>query len=179
MDSEGPTKGQFATLFRATYLDVFRFAAWLTSGDLSWAEDITAETYKRAWERRQGLDGRPKRAMPWLLTIARNLYVDGYRDSRNFATVNPGNLTLLAAGQRSPENEQIRREEARELWKLVSQLPLEHREFLVLRYVLDWRVKDIAKRFRKKPNTVSVSLKRILSTLKTRWRNSQTSSEAE
>lgn len=44
-----------------------------------------------------------------------------------------------------------------------------NREMLVLRYVFEWQVKDIAEWMRKKPNTVSVSLTRILSVLEARW----------
>lgn len=169
MAGQFPDGEQFSEIFRETHHDVFRFSAWLTSGDASWAEEITAETYRRAWEKRERMDGREGEVTPWLLTIARNIYIDGYRMAGRTTGLIDGSATASNKGQRAVESDQIHREEGQELWALIAQLPPEHREMLVLRYVFDWRVKDIGELLGMKPNTVSVAIRRSLSTLEARW----------
>ena len=59
--------------------DIYRFAYWL-SGNAADADDITAETFVRAWT-----SSRPVRtatAKAYLLRIARNLFLESRRSSR-------------------------------------------------------------------------------------------------
>ncbi len=55
------------------------------------------------------------------------------------------------------------------LWSLLHTLSDDEREIVVLRYLLGWRVKQIAHRLAHKPNTISVRLKRALAKLRDRW----------
>jgi len=52
--------------------DVYRFALWL-SGDRARAEDLTSETFIRAWTRRENI--RTETLKAYLISIARNLYL--------------------------------------------------------------------------------------------------------
>ena len=63
-------------LYRRHAQDVFRFAYWL-SGSRSEAEDITSETFVRAWAGAEDLRMNTVRA--YLITIARNLYLQSRR----------------------------------------------------------------------------------------------------
>lgn len=147
---------------------MFRFSVWLTSGDVSWAEEITAETYRRTWEKCECLDAREDVATTWLLTTARNIYIDEYRRARRTSTLAGGLATSPNERERSVEREHVQDKERQEFWGLIAQLPMQHREMLVLRYVFDWKVKDIAGRLGKKPNTVSAAIRRSLSILEAR-----------
>ena len=59
-------------LYRAHSQDVFRFAYWL-SGSRADAEDITSETFVRAWA--GGGDLRMNTVRAYLIAIARNLFL--------------------------------------------------------------------------------------------------------
>jgi RNA polymerase sigma-70 factor (ECF subfamily) len=66
----------FEALYALHYQDVYRFALFLT-GDQARAEDLTADTFVRAWMARDRIRQPTVRA--YLLTITRNLYRDQCR----------------------------------------------------------------------------------------------------
>jgi RNA polymerase sigma-70 factor (ECF subfamily) len=70
---------QFRELYERYYADVYRFALFLTS-DAARAEDLTADTFVRAWTARERIRQNTVRA--YLLTITRNLFRDGLRTAR-------------------------------------------------------------------------------------------------
>jgi RNA polymerase sigma-70 factor (ECF subfamily) len=71
----------FRELYERYYPDVRRFALFLT-GDIAKAEDLTADTFVRAWQARDRIRQATVRA--YLLTITRNLYRDQLRASPKF-----------------------------------------------------------------------------------------------
>jgi RNA polymerase sigma-70 factor (ECF subfamily) len=66
----------FSALYRDYAADVYRFALYL-SGNRSDAEDITSETFVRAWTSPEPV--RMATVKGYLLTIARNLFLQGLR----------------------------------------------------------------------------------------------------
>jgi RNA polymerase sigma-70 factor (ECF subfamily) len=62
----------FKDLYESFSPDVYRFAFWL-SGDPNDAEDITSETFVRAWTRRSTI--RTETLKAYLFAIARNVYL--------------------------------------------------------------------------------------------------------
>lgn len=64
-------------LYEAYYMRVFSFAMTLT-GDRAQAEEITQETFFRAFSKQSGFRGESDEAT-WLCSIARNLYLDERR----------------------------------------------------------------------------------------------------
>jgi RNA polymerase sigma factor (sigma-70 family) len=74
----------FQELYRRYHPDVYRFALFLT-GDPARAEDLTADTFVRAWVARNRIELITVRA--YLLTIAKNLHRDQCRRGRPTAAV--------------------------------------------------------------------------------------------
>jgi len=66
----------FAALYQRYSPDVFRFALYL-SGERGDAEDITSETFVRAWTAPEPI--RMATVKGYLFTIARNLFLQGLR----------------------------------------------------------------------------------------------------
>jgi len=66
----------FSTLYKKYAPDVFRFALYL-SGNRSQAEDITSETFVRAWTSPESIEVATVKG--YLFTIARNLFLQGLR----------------------------------------------------------------------------------------------------
>src|SRR4030095_10465302 len=66
----------FAALYERYARDVYRFSLYL-SGDFALAEDLTAETFARAWAAHERI--RVGSVKAYLLMIARNLYRDAMR----------------------------------------------------------------------------------------------------
>jgi RNA polymerase sigma factor (sigma-70 family) len=66
----------FNDLYESYATEVYRFAFWLV-GDTAEAEDITSETFVRAWARRSVI--RTETLKAYLFTIARNTYLERKR----------------------------------------------------------------------------------------------------
>src|SRR5262245_19675788 len=66
----------FGAIYEKYAADVLRFALYL-SGDRPDAEDIAAETFVRAWVTTGEI--RVETIKAYLFSIARNLYIEGYR----------------------------------------------------------------------------------------------------
>jgi len=74
----------FHELYESYAADIYRFAFWL-AGDSSEAEDITSETFIRAWVNHSTI--RTETLKAYLFTIARNFYLEGKRNT-------PGQISL-------------------------------------------------------------------------------------
>ncbi len=66
----------FQELYESYAPEVYRFALWL-AGDRSEAEDITSETFVRAWVRIDKI--RTETLKAYLFTVARNFYLEQQR----------------------------------------------------------------------------------------------------
>lgn len=69
----------FLGLYETYASDIYRFALWLTGDSLD-AEDITSETFIRAWLHNSTIRTETLRA--YLLAIARNVYLGQRRKSK-------------------------------------------------------------------------------------------------
>jgi RNA polymerase sigma-70 factor (ECF subfamily) len=155
----------FRALYERNRLPVFRYVYALTSGSQADAEDLTAETFLRAWKARHQFQGEMDSAIGWLIRIAKRLVIDDYRRT---ARANRDSLTDVNT-ESGPEQTAIQQEQQKLLFRLVADLPDEQREILILRFLLGWRVNDIAQHIGSSENKVSVSLHRILSKLREKW----------
>jgi len=72
----------FNKLYESYAQDVFRFAMWL-SGSRCMADDITSETFIRAWTHFQPI--RTETLKAYLFTIARNYYLGQMRKEKRIA----------------------------------------------------------------------------------------------
>lgn len=73
-------------LYRRYAPDVHRFSYWL-SGNAAEADDLTSETFVRAWVGTGSI--RVETAKAYLLTIARNLYLKRFRQMRRESELDP------------------------------------------------------------------------------------------
>jgi RNA polymerase sigma-70 factor (ECF subfamily) len=61
---------------------LWSFCLRLTANDRQRAEDLVQETLLRAWRHPEVMDGSPGSVRAWLLTVARNLFIDQWRSRR-------------------------------------------------------------------------------------------------
>jgi RNA polymerase sigma-70 factor (ECF subfamily) len=76
----------FQDLYESHVVDVYRFSLWI-SGDQAEAEDITSETFIRAWGRRQTI--RTETLKAYLFTISRNIYLERSRKLKKLDDLDP------------------------------------------------------------------------------------------
>ena len=117
---------EFGELYERYARDVFRFALYLT-GSRAEAEDITSETFVRAWMDAERL--RVDTIKAYLFTIARNLHVDWHRSRRR-----GGKLSREPADPSpGPEVTSRDRSELRVVMSALQQLPEIDRTALLMR----------------------------------------------
>jgi RNA polymerase sigma-70 factor (ECF subfamily) len=163
----------FARLYEETHLRVFRYIYGLSGGPAQEAEDLTAETYARAWKTRQTFHGNHQAALGWLLHIARNLAIDLSRRRKIREVDEEVDIEVLLDPKLTPEMDVIEREQIKHLWQMLNRLPEDVREILVLRYMLGWQVKQIAEYLEMGENNVSVTIRRTLKRLQRDWAGPQ------
>lgn len=154
----------FAQFYESTHLDTYRYVMALCGGRESQAEDVTADAYLRAWKSRKSFSGSSEAAFGWLLTIARRLLIDEYRAESSRPLEAEISDDVL---DDAPDAEALllTREMTGQVIADLQYIPEKQREMVVLRYVLGWRVNQIADYLAVPENTVSVSLHRSLKRL--------------
>lgn len=163
----------FGRLYEETSLLVFRYIYGLSGGPTQEAEDLTAETYMRAWKTRSHFTGDHQAARNWILRIARNLAIDLSR-RRKISTLDERiDIESLLDPSLTPEIDVIGREQIQQLWQRLDMLSEEVREMLILRHMLGWQVKHIAEYLGTTENNVSVTIRRAIKGLQRDWTQSQ------
>src|ERR1700693_1466142 len=118
----------------------YRFARWLSyaPGD---ADDVVQEAILRAFRAFDTLRGSDVKA--WLLAIVRNCHSTALKQQQRRAFVplpeehDAQDGYAMVATTPDPESVSIHRDDERTLERLMSALPEEHREVLVLREIED------------------------------------------
>jgi len=110
---------------------VYRLALRYT-GNMHQAQDITQETFLRAYKHLDRFD-RSKSAGPWLFKIAGNLCRNWLRDNREVPVELADNL--IQSTNPGPEEIFLEKEGERELMQALHNMPLIYREILLLRHV--------------------------------------------
>jgi RNA polymerase sigma-70 factor, ECF subfamily len=167
------SRESFTGLYEETYLVVFRYVYGLSGGPVQEVEDLTPETYARAWKTYPEFRGDGQAALGWLLRIARNLAIDLSRRRSTQDLDENVDIELLMGESLSPEMDVVTREQVAILWRMLRTLSEDVREMLVLRYMLQWKVKEIAAHLERNENTVTVTIQRTLRNLQLEWSQSQ------
>jgi RNA polymerase sigma factor (sigma-70 family) len=150
----------------------YRFARWLSRspGD---ADDVVQEAILRAYRGFDALRGSDVKA--WLLTIVKNCHFTALKQQQRRAFVPLPEEQDVRDGQAmiattpDPESTSIRRDEERTLDRLMSALPEEQREVLVLREIEEMDYREIATVTNVPIGTVMSRLARARAALKARW----------
>jgi RNA polymerase sigma-70 factor, ECF subfamily len=159
----------FSRLFQETHLQVYRYLYGLTGGPAQEVDDLVAAVFARAWSARYSFRGDYNAALRWLLKIAKHQMIDSYRRRKVSGEPEALDANDPPAPSADPESQMLSGERRQILWALLQALPQEPREMLVLRYVLDWSIGDIAVHMNKNETAVSMAVHRALKRLQDNW----------
>src|SRR4051794_23819181 len=164
-------------LLAMPHLDAaFNLARWLT-GNATDAEDVVQDAYLRAFRYFDSFRGDNFRV--WLLTIVRNSFLTWVQDNRSGRLLFEPAVTDIAGADSWPDPapgpeamllEQVDRDT---LTTLVSQLPAEYREVLILREIEDLSYKEIAEVAGAPIGTIMSRLARARQSLRKAWMRQQ------
>ncbi len=167
--SQLQTATAFSALFDSHHVKIYRFIYLLLGGPRAVAEDLTAQTFERAWKAWPAFYGTPEQALAWLFTIARNQVTDWVRRHKAEYSLTELEAETLQSDESSPEALAIQRHDWHRLVELLAALPADDREVLLLRYWLGWKVKEIAAHLEQTENAISVRIGRIVARLRKAW----------
>ena len=128
---------EFDALVNAYSADIYRFCYWLCK-DASLAEDMTQETFARAWKALDSLVD-PKAAKAWLITIARREIARHFTKKR-IETVDIQDIPLEQLGT----DDNLSQQDNLAIHEAIASLNNEYREPLLLQVLAGFSCKEIA-----------------------------------
>jgi RNA polymerase sigma-70 factor (ECF subfamily) len=150
----------WSELVDSTADDIYRLAVSFTRNRPE-AEDLTQEVFLKLWQNLQRyVSGSSFRA--WAFRVARNLFVDAYRRSREqrkATWVDPEFLASLPGGD-DPHTGAVRRQRLELARAALERLPEELTRLILLRDFADWSYEELAEELELPLGTVKSRLNR-------------------
>jgi RNA polymerase sigma-70 factor, ECF subfamily len=164
----------FDAVVRENQRRIFRFFL-LTFRDESVADDLTQETFIRAYTNRENFRGDAK-VSTWLLRIAMNLATDQQRNRRlafwkSLMTLETEDetradlMSRIAISARIEEG-MLANEKVKQVWAAVVMLPMRQRQLFVLRFVDEMSIAEIVEATGLRPGTVKAHLHKAVNTVR-------------
>ena len=155
---------RFAELYENNFARVYAYVVRRV-GNRTETEDLTSEVFHQALANLKRFEWRGIPFSAWLFRIAANLISDRWqRSGREQIADDP---RQIESAQASPaEIEEVERKAT--LFRLVESLPAEQRRVVVLRFVEQKSIKEVARETRKSEGAVKQLQFRALSSLRER-----------
>jgi RNA polymerase sigma-70 factor, ECF subfamily len=157
------TAGDFARLYEEHVHAVFNYCLF-RMGDHNLAEDLTADTFERAWRAR----GRyqPDRAAfsTWLFTIARRVVIDKQRQNARRPMLP---LTTQQQDENAlPEAQVEQNERRRTLYHVIQALSSHEQELIALKFGVGMTQRQMAQLLGKSESAVGSAIHRVIQKLR-------------
>lgn len=174
VDSPVTQVADFDAVARQYWPVVFRFL-FVSLHDRDAAETLTQDCFLKAYRHRDRFRGDAS-VKTWLMQIAINLVRDYARNRRlqfwkrtTSGKVDLNDVSRFVPGhESSPEEQMMNRELVRAVWGAAASLPERQRTVLLLRFVEDMDLIEIARATGTKEGTVKSHLFRALNTVRER-----------
>ncbi len=160
----------FADLYRAHTPAVFNYCLFRV-GDRAVAEDLTADTFERAWRARRRYRSERAAFNTWLFTIARRVVIDWQRRRAR--------RPLIALSDRQPgdspplESQFEESEQQAQLRRLVQSLKQPEQELIAFKFGAGMTNREIAPLIGKSETAVGSAIYRIMQKLRVQWEESK------
>lgn len=115
------------------------------------AEDIMQDVYMKVIRHiKNGKYNEQGKFLPWILRIANNLAIDNYRRNKRYPEITFEDGTSLedvfSSTEMSYEDQQIRKEMKHRLRNMISRLPFNQRQVLIMRHFIGMSFQEIAEK---------------------------------
>jgi RNA polymerase sigma-70 factor (ECF subfamily) len=128
-------------------------------------EDLTAQTFEKAWRARQQYRHDRAGFAQWLFGIAHNVAIDHLRGQREYVPIDGVEIVHEA----TPEDAATRESDIARLAQLTAHLPDRERELLALKYGAGLNNREIAKLSGLSESNVGTILHRVVEKLRSQW----------
>jgi len=146
---------------------VFRFCYFkLSNKEL--AQDVTQESWSKTWI--YITSGKEiENIKAFVFKVAKNLIVDQYRKQKTFSLDNMMEDGFeLSFDERSMIED---KEEVANILQVLNKLPVDHREIVLMRFLEELSIKEIAEIIGDSPNNISVKIHRIMKDIRTKHKD--------
>lgn len=153
----------FGELYDRHVVRVYRHIYYMV-GNAAEAEDLTAQTFLRAWEAIERYQVRGAPFVSWLLRIAHNLGVSHLRARRETSQVHEGIVDDKM--RRDPESSYVQTAEEELVREAILLLRPEQRQVIILRFIEDLDYREVAEIIGKSVAAIRVIQHRALNALR-------------
>ncbi|MCK5510542.1 RNA polymerase sigma factor [Candidatus Parcubacteria bacterium] len=162
-------KDAFVKAYDSYIDDIYRFI-YFKVGSKEDAEDITSQVFLKSWDYIQNNNLLEyKTIKPFFYRVARNIIIDYYRsksDKENISINNEENRIDIIDEKIDLNKEVDLKNDIKNLQEAMQELKNEYREVLLLRYINELSVKEIAVILEKNKGNVRVLIYRAIKALK-------------
>jgi RNA polymerase sigma-70 factor (ECF subfamily) len=145
---------------------IFRFVLFKVSS-VEEAEDITSEVFLKVWNYIRTTSKRIDNLNALLYRMARNAVIDYYRDKRRTEKpLSSDEQFRKIETERDLDKEIDQKIEIKNIQSYLNQIKDEYREVIILRYVEDYSVNEIAEILKKSKGNVRVLVHRALNQIR-------------
>lgn len=153
----------FGELYDRHVVRVYRHIYYMV-GNAAEAEDLTAQTFLRAWEAIGRYQVRGAPFVSWLLRIAHNMGVSYLRSKRESSELHDGIVDHKM--QRDPESAYEQTADEELVREAILKLREEQRQVIVLRFIEDLDYREVAEIIGKSVAAIRVIQHRALNSLR-------------
>jgi len=157
------TRQDLEDLFKWLNEPLYRYIYIRCGYNRELAEDITQDVFVKAWEKRETFNPNRSTLKNWIYIIARNHIIDFYRKKKIVGSSFNEELEESIKQQGVSLEEELLLED---ILKNLDRLKEKEKEVIVLRYVQDLDIRDVAQIIGKSENTTKVMIHRALKKLK-------------
>jgi RNA polymerase sigma-70 factor (ECF subfamily) len=154
-------KRRFAKLYNQYADDIYRFL-FVHVRDVELAEDLTADTFLKAWKQIETFDWRHSRG--WLYAIARNTMTDHWRKHKPLPL--DEDLEVVDENQVSQAEALDKKLEFKRAAKAITKLPEDMKSVVLLRFMQGYSVRQTAEALDMSEANVRVTQYRALKKLR-------------
>jgi RNA polymerase sigma-70 factor, ECF subfamily len=146
LQTSEPTTARFDALYRQTASDVYAYVMTLLR-DRAAAEDVTAQTFERAYRRQRTFDAKRGTQRAWLFGIARNAALDELRSRKRTAALlaDPEDPGAAGAPSHADDDEADAAARRATVRAALAQLDPRERELIALKFHAGLGNAEIAK----------------------------------
>ncbi|KKS95685.1 MAG: RNA polymerase, sigma-24 subunit, ECF subfamily, RNA polymerase sigma-70 factor, ECF subfamily [Microgenomates group bacterium GW2011_GWC1_43_13] len=155
-------KEAFGELYRIFLNRIYRFVYYLVGDEFS-AEDITQNTFLRAWRGLASFSMDSGTFQSYLYTIARNLVIDSQRKKKAYPL---NGLEEVIESQEDPVTEVWKGEISEKIRQALADLDTEDRQIIILRYFEEMQFGEISEVVGSNPGAIRVKVHRLMGLLK-------------
>ena len=156
---------QFTQIYDSYYSMVYRYFFY-KSGNKQVSEDLTAETFIKAYTSLTRFDAKKAAIQTWLMTIARSIYIDNYRRYKNQIYISCISDVSAEVLLDNLEKTVLTDDTYKTLYRAIGELTEKERNLIALKYSSELKNKDIALLIGKSERHTAVLFGRALKKLK-------------